>query len=142
MIEIENYNKLFSNNKIKIIYIWILVTIFIITSVIIIIKNIDYVDFYQNKGIGIKEGYIKTIIEINDIEKLVNNNNLVIDKNNYKYEIVDFNENINQVGENFYQELLIKIDTDISTNRYISYKIPIQKYNLFEYIKNKIRGNI
>lgn len=142
MISLDSYKLLFSNKKIKIIYLWMFITIFIICSVIIIMKNVSYVDFYQNRGLGTKEGYIKTIIKVTDTEKLVNNNKLVIDNKNYNYKIVKFSDSINPLGDNFYQEVLIKIDEKVSINRYISFKIPIDEYNLFDYIKNKIRGNI
>lgn len=142
MIDLDDYKILFSNKKIKIVYLWLFITIFIITSVIIIIKNNDYVDYYQNEGIGTEEGYIKAIVNVKDIEKLVTKQNIIIDKKNYNYKIINFSEEINKLEGNFYQEITIEINKKIPANRHLSFKVPIDKYNLFNYIKNKIRGNI
>lgn len=142
MIEINDYNKLFINNKVKLTYIWILITIFIVFSVIIFMKNITYEEFYQNKGIGTKEGYIKALIDIEDIELLTDKNNIIIDNKNYKYKIVGFNEELNQVGTQIFQEVFITTEAKILENRYISFKVPVKKYNFLNYIINKIRGNI
>lgn len=142
MIEINDYNKLFLNNKLKLTYIWLIITIFIVCCVIIFMQNITYEEIYSNKGIGTQEGYIKTLIEIEDINQLINKNNIIIDNKNYKYKIAGFNEKLNQVNNKFFQEVLITTDAKILENRYISFKVLIKKYNFFDYIINKIRGNI
>lgn len=142
MIDIDSYKTLFTNKKIKIIYIWLLITIFIILSVTLFIKNIAYEEIYQNKGLVTKDGYLKALIEVNDIEKITSINKIIIDNEKYAYKIVKFNQEINQIGNGFYQEVFIDIDADILENRYISFKIPIKKYSFFDFIKNKIGGNI
>lgn len=142
MIEINDYNKLFINNKLKLTYIWLIITIFIVCCVIIFTKNITYEEIYSNKGIGTQEGYIKVLIEVEDINQLINKDNIIIDNKNYKYKIVGFNEKLNQVNNKIFQEVLISADTKILENRYISFKVLIKKYNFFDYIINKIRGNI
>lgn len=142
IIKIKDYNKLFMNNKIKLIYIWLLFTVFIVGSVIICITNITYEEIYQNKGIGTKEGYIKTLIKVEDIELLMSKDNIIIDNKKYKYTIVSFHEELNQVGTQIFQEVFITTEANILENRYISFQVPIKKYKLINYIINKIRGNI
>lgn len=142
IIKIKDYNKLFMNNKIKLIYIWLLFTVFIVVSVIICITNITYEEIYQNKGIGTKEGYIKTLIKVEDIELLMSKDNIIIDNKKYKYQIVSFHEELNQVGTQIFQEVFITTEANILENRYISFQVPVKKYKLINYIINKIRGNI
>lgn len=143
MIDIDSYKLLFINNKYKVIYLWLLFTVFIIISLLIIIKSTDFNCYYQNKGIGTKEGYLKTVIEVDQLNNLIDKNHIIIDDKSYSYNIVAIDQHINQVQDKLFQEVTINInDKDLLDNSYVSFKILIQNIKFFDYIKNKIGGKI
>lgn len=141
MIDVDNYKKLFINTKIRVNKFYLIITIFIILFIIILTNSIYYENIYQENGIGTKEGYIKTIINKEDINKIMSNSNIIINDKSYKYKIVKVSELL-ELGDNFYQEIYIKINKNIQENEYISFKVQMEKIKFYKLIINKVRGKV
>ena len=139
MLSIDNYKELFFNTKIKIKKLYVMITIFIILFIIILTNSIYYEEIYQNTGIGTKEGYIKTVINKDDLKK-IDKSNIIIDGKDYKTTVIKYNE-ITLLGDSFYQEIYLKVDKKIELNKYISFKVVVEKQKFYELILKKIRGN-
>ena len=142
MINLKDYKSTFNKAKINIVQIWLIITIFIILLIVSLAFNFYYEENYQNTGIGIKNSYIETLVNIEDISKITDNQKIIINNKEYHYDISKINSEIQKINNNLYQAVLIKINKKILENEYISYIIPIKKINFYNYIKNKIKGGI
>lgn len=142
MINLNDYKSTFNKTKINITQIWLIITIFIILLIVSFTFNFYYEENYQNRGIGIKNSYIETLVNIEDISKITNNRNIIINNKEYNYDISKINSEVQNINNNLYQVVLIKINKKILENEYISYIIPIKKINFYNYIKNKLKGGI
>ena len=139
MISVNNYKELFFNTKIKINKLYVILTIFIVLFILILTNSIYYEDIYQNTGIGTKEGYIKCIINKEDLKK-INNSNIIIDNKRYKTKIIRYGE-ITSLSNSFYQEIYLKLDKSVEENQYISFKVLVEKQTISQLIIKKVRGN-
>ena len=142
MIDIDDYKLLFTNEKIKVRYFWIFISIFIICFILLLLINFNYDEYYQDNGIGTKEGYIKLIIPVDDVDKITNNSHISLDGELYKYRVINFNKEIINVGNIFYQELYINTNKIVQENRYITFKVKISTKSFYDFIKCKIGGSI
>lgn len=108
----------------------IIIFLFIYISV-----TYKYKSYYITKGTMV-DGNIKILVNVDDIKHLLNNNNLEISNNIYKYKIKNISENI-YIDESYnnYQEIYLKVDGVNNLNNYV-YEIKLAKENkkIIEYI--------
>ena len=141
MTDLENYKKLFVHTKMRVNKFYIMITIFIIIIFIVTLNSIYYENIYQIDGIGTKDGYIKTVVPKEDIEKIVFQSDMIIDGKKYGYRVIRFSQ-LTQLGNSFYQEIYIKVNKNIQENQYISFKVPVEKIKFYKLIINKVRGKV
>jgi len=75
-------------------YVYMMIIIIILLSLIIFCILFKYKTFYDVKGIVIKENefYIKVYVPLEKIQYLSSNNVVRIDRENYRYVIISFEE--------------------------------------------------
>ena len=142
MINLKNYQNTFNRKKVNIVQIWLITTIFIIILIVGFTFCFYYEENYQNTGVGIKNSYMETLVDIEDISKITNNKKIVINNKKYNYDILKIDSNPQKISNKLYQIVTLKINKKIIENEYISYIIPTKKINFYNYIKNKLKGGI
>lgn len=142
MLSIENYLLMGEAKRIKLSLIWLLFIIFIITISIIFCNNYKIYSYYQNRVV-LKDSNYYTYILIDDMTKVLENNELFIDNNKYKYEVKSIDEKVIEEGIYYYQEVVIDIKTeDLVKIENNSFKVNIvtNEQTILEYILELIRG--
>jgi len=93
-------------------YVYMMIIIIILLSLIIFCILFKYKTFYDVKGIVIKENefYIKVYVPLEKIQYLSSNNVVRIDRENYRYVIISFEEEYVTDNIDTYQVVKLKID--------------------------------
>lgn len=94
------------------IYVYIMIIIIISLSLIIFMILFHYKTYYKVKGIVEKDTdyYIRVYMPLDDIDYVISNNEVIINKVKYKFQIVMIDSEYISDNTNTYQAILIKVD--------------------------------
>lgn len=122
------------------IYAYIMIIIVVALSLIMLMTIFRYKIYYKIKGMVQLENdkyYIRIYVPLEDINYLVSNNTVVIDKIEYNYEIISINENFFTDNINTYQiiNIMVNIPTKYKFNN-LSLNLQFLKENkrIIDYI--------
>ena len=142
-MKIESYQNNFNNKEISIFKSMIVVAIFIIVLSLIIVFNNEFYNYYSGYGVLEKDNEISILIDINDLNKITNNNKIIIERTTFSYKIISIDEANIEYGNNILKKVLIEVlltkELNIKNN-YIKYKIITSKDTILNYILNTIKG--
>ena len=139
-MNIRVFNEIFVNKYIDKKKMIIVESILVISLILLIIFNNDFYDYYNGKG-EVKDNILSTLVFIDDIETLKNNNEIKINDDLYAYKI-DSIETENYVSNGFvYKIINIKVNDykDIDNN-YIDYQIVKEKDSILNYFIKTLKG--
>lgn len=113
------------------------ILIFIIVMFLLIANVYKYKTYYVNKGIMV-DGYIKVMVNINDIKYISLNDVLEIDSVKYNYLLSKIDEEL-YVDDSYnnYKYLYLKVDSINNLDNYV-YELKFVKENkkIIEYLEN------
>lgn len=123
------------------IYSWTIILILSLLVSIFICYKFKFEYFYYNNSIY-KNNTLSFIVYQNDLEKIINNHKIIINKKEYNYKILNISETmINNINLEPYFEILIdtKLENNLKIeNNIVKFKIKYDVKNGFEIIKSLI----
>lgn len=142
-MKIESYQNNFNNKEISIFKSMIVVAIFIIVLSLIIVFNNEFYNYYSGYGVLENDNEISILIDINDLNKITNNNKIIIERTTFSYKVISIDEANIEYGNNILKKVIIEVlltkELNIKNN-YIKYKIITSKDTILNYILNTIKG--
>lgn len=129
----------------KFIYSWVTIFIFLTIICILIIFNFNFDFYYNTKATYVKNNsMLKVSVLNNDINKITENNKLIINNKEYEYEINKItNQVIQGIDMQQYSNILIDLKLDKKykvENNLLDIKVKYDSKKIFEIIKNFILG--
>ena len=101
--------------------------------------------YYQNKGIVVLDNdnyYLKLYVDFENIETIINNSSILINEDNYQYNIISISDLLESNYDNyqiFYLQILNPNKNLLVNNLVINYKILTDRESLIKYIKNIVK---
>ena len=101
--------------------------------------------YYQNKGIVVLDKdnyYLKLYVDFENIETIINNSSILINEDNYQYNIISISDLLESNYDNyqiFYLQILNPNKNLLVNNLVINYKILTGRESLIKYIKKIVK---
>jgi len=136
---LTKYNNLYNNyiNPYK----YIIVTVLMLTTIIVIFKKVEFNKYYSNSGIVISNHEIEIYVNRKDLNKVYNNKKIIINNKNFAYNIKNISEPI--YYNDYYYKIILKVkilDNLNIKNNFIDFKILLEKQTILKYILKKVGG--
>lgn len=130
-------------NKLVILFSSIVIISFIIMIILAHLLKVE--KYYQNKGIVVLDNdnyYLKLYVDFENIETIINNSSILINEDNYQYNIISISDLLESNYDNyqiFYLQILNPNKNLLVNNLVINYKILTGRESLIKYIKNIVK---
>ncbi len=130
-------------NKLVILLSNIVIISFIIMIILAHLLKVE--KYYQNKGIVVLDNdnyYLKLYVDFENIETIINNSSILINEDNYQYNIISISDLLESNYDNyqiFYLQILNPNKNLLVNNLVINYKILTGRESLIKYIKNIVK---
>ena len=130
-------------NKLVILLSSVVIISFIIMIILAHLLKVE--KYYQNKGIVVLDNdnyYLKLYVDFENIETIINNSSILINEDNYQYNIVSISDLLESNYDNyqiFYLQILNPNKNLLVNNLVINYKILTGRESLIKYIKNIVK---
>lgn len=142
MLDIKDYLLEYKRKIPNILTLWSLLLVFIMISALIINSTFKLIDYYKVEGI-VQENKLIITAPYNRVNSIINNDYIYIQNEKYKYKVESISKDIVNVGNEFYQEIILNIefkDRELVDNNILKIKFIIKKMTIFEYIFNLFKG--
>lgn len=142
MLSINDYMIKYQRKIPKILFTWLILFAFIILGVILINQTFKLTDYYKTSGI-VKYNKLNLLVPISKLKIIADNSNIYIGSDKYTYEIDRIGYEIINEQNNFYKEVMIKVnlnDRDFIDNAVVEVRFVVEEMTIFEYIINLVRG--
>lgn len=126
-------------NKLVILFSSVVIISFIIMIILAHLLKVE--KYYQNKGIVVLDNddyYLKLYVDFENIETIINNSSILINEDNYQYNIISISDLLESNYDNyqiFYLQILNPNKNLLVNNLVINYKILTGRESLIKYIK-------
>lgn len=130
-------------NKLVILFSSVVIISFIIMIILAHLLKVE--KYYQNKGIVVLDKdnyYLKLYVDFENIETIINNSSILINKDNYQYNIISISDLLESNYDNyqiFYLQILNPNKNLLVNNLVINYKILTGRESLIKYIKKIVK---
>jgi len=130
-------------NKLVILFSSVVIISFIIMIILAHLLKVE--KYYQNKGIVVLDNdnyYLKLYVDFENIETIINNSSILINEDNYQYNIISISDLLESNYDNyqiFYLQILNPNKNLLVNNLVINYKILTDRESLIKYIKNIVK---
>lgn len=130
-------------NKLVILLSNIVIISFIIMIILAHLLKVE--KYYQNKGIVVLDNdnyYLKLYVDFENIETIINNSSILINEDNYQYNIISISDLLESNYDNyqiFYLQILNPNKNLLVNNLVINYKILTGRESLIKYIKKIVK---
>lgn len=130
-------------NKLVILLSSIVIISFIIMIILAHLLKVE--KYYQNKGIIVLDkdnDYLKLYVDFENIETIINNSSILINEDNYQYNIISISDLLESNYDNyqiFYLQILNPNKNLLVNNLVINYKILTGRESLIKYIKKIVK---
>ena len=142
-MQINEYQENFYNKAINLKKILLILLIFIFLILKKKIKNNNFYDYYYGMLIIEDDEKVSTLVNINDLEKILNNNRIIINNLSYSYNIEKVADDNFINGDDVFKKIYLKINDNKNFNMknlYLNYSIIVDKNTIFNYVKESIIG--
>lgn len=133
MIDINDYRVIYKQNIIGITRIWFCILIFIIIGIFVINKSFKYISYYTNVGEA-KDEYFNVYVLIDDLAKIIENQKIIIENEEFAYKIKEISEENIYLNNNYYKEVKLSIAKKMDENMVINFKIIDNEQTILEYV--------
>lgn len=130
-------------NKLVILFSSIVIISFIIMIILAHLLKVE--KYYQSKGIVVLDKdnyYLKLYVDFENIETIINNSSILINEDNYQYNIISISDLLESNYDNyqiFYLQILNPNKNLLVNNLVINYKILTGRESLIKYIKKIVK---
>lgn len=130
-------------NKLVILLSSVVIISFIIMIILAHLLKVE--KYYQNKGIVVLDKdnyYLKLYVDFENIETIINNSSILINEDNYQYNIISISDLLESNYDNyqiFYLQILNPNKNLLVNNLVINYKILTGRESLIKYIKKIVK---
>lgn len=130
-------------NKLVILFSSVVIISFIIMIILAHLLKVE--KYYQNKGIVVLDNdnyYLKLYVDFENIETIINNSSILINEDNYQYNIISISDLLESNYVNyqiFYLQILNPNKNLLVNNLVINYKILTDRESLIKYIKKIVK---
>lgn len=130
-------------NKLVILFSSVVIISFIIMIILAHLLKVE--KYYQNKCIVVLDNdnyYLKLYVDFENIETIINNSSILINEDNYQYNIISISDLLESNYDNyqiFYLQILNPNKNLLVNNLVINYKILTGRESLIKYIKNIVK---
>lgn len=130
-------------NKLVILLSSVVIISFIIMIILAHLLKVE--KYYQNKGIIVLDkdnDYLKLYVDFENIETIINNSSILINEDNYQYNIISISDLLESNYDNyqiFYLQILNPNKNLLVNNLVINYKILTGRESLIKYIKKIVK---
>lgn len=130
-------------NKLVILFSSVVIISFIIMIILAHLLKVE--KYYQNKGIVVLDNddyYLKLYVDFENIETIINNSSILINEDNYQYNIISISDLLESNYDNyqiFYLQILNPNKNLLVNNLVINYKILTGRESLIKYIKKIVK---
>lgn len=130
-------------NKLVILFSSVVIISFIIMIILAHLLKVE--KYYQNKGIVVLDKdnyYLKLYVDFENIETIINNSSILINEDNYRYNIISISNLLESNYDNyqiFYLQILNPNKNLLVNNLVINYKILTGRESLIKYIKKIVK---
>lgn len=130
-------------NKLVILFSSVVIISFIIMIILAHLLKVE--KYYQNKGIVVLDNdnyYLKLYVDFENIETIINNSSILINEDNYQYNIISISDLLESNYDNyqiFYLQILNPNKNLLVNNLVINYKILTDRESLIKYIKKIVK---
>lgn len=122
-------------------YIYV-VSIFLIFFLLFIIFNNNFYNYFTGKFSVINNDEISLVVNYSDLNKIINNENIIIEGTKFTYKI-------NKINDYMYDGILFKeivMNVDLPDNldiinNYLDYKIELGKETIFDILIKVVKGD-
>ena len=135
-MDINLFQDLFVNKNLSLRKIYIIVSIFIISILLIIVFNDNFYDYFEGNA-SLKNGnVISSVVSIYDLKYIINNKNMMIGGSTFAYKVVKVDDYLEG-----YKVVSLKLNNYKGIeNMFIEYKIIINKDTLLNYLIKSMKG--
>lgn len=141
-MDLVSFNKSFGNVEINIRKYILTVTIFICLLFIIVLFNNKIEDYLIIES-KINNKKIEFITDIDHLDKITNNNELIIERKTFTYKIDKIDDYIYE--DKLYKKVILVVDNldenILIDNNVIKIKIIIDKSTVFKYLQKTLKGD-
>lgn len=141
-MDLVSFNKSFGNVEINIRKYILTVTIFICLLFIIVLFNNKIEDYLIIES-KINNKKIEFITDIDHLDKITNNNELIIERKTFTYKIDKIDDYIYE--DKLYKKVILVVDNldenILIDNNVIKIKIIIDKSTVFKYLQKTLQGD-
>lgn len=130
-------------NKLVILLSSVVIISFIIMIILAHLLKVE--KYYQSKGIVVLDKdnyYLKLYVDFENIETIINNSSILINKDNYQYNIISISDLLESNYDSyqiFYLQILNPNKNLLVNNLVINYKILTGRESLIKYIKKIVK---
>ena len=130
-------------NKLVILFSSVVIISFIIMIILAHLLKVE--KYHQNKGIVVLDNdnyYLKLYVDFENIETIINNSSILINEDNYQYNIISISDLLESNYDNyqiFYLQILNPNKNLLVNNLVINYKILTGRESLIKYIKKIVK---
>lgn len=130
-------------NKLVILFSSVVIISFIIMIILAHLLKVE--KYYQSKGIVVLDKdnyYLKLYVNFENIETIINNSSILINEDNYQYNIISISDLLESNYDNyqiFYLQILNPNKNLLVNNLVINYKILTGRESLIKYIKKIVK---
>lgn len=130
-------------NKLVILFSSVVIISFIIMIILAHLLKVE--KYYQSKGIVVLDKdnyYLKLYVDFENIETIINNSSILINEDNYQYNIISISDLLESNYDNyqiFYLQILNPNKNLLVNNVVINYKILTGRESLIKYIKKIVK---
>ena len=142
MLSINDYMIKYKRKIPKILFTWLILFAFIILGAILINQTFKLIDYYKTSGI-VKYNKLNLLVPISELKIITDNSDIYIGSDKYTYEIDRVGYEIINEQNNFYKEVMIKVnlnDRYFIDNAVVEVRFVVEEMTIFEYIINLVRG--
>ena len=141
-MDLVSFNKSFGNVEINIRKYILTVTIFICLLFIIVLFNNKIEDYLIIES-KINNKKIEFITDIDHLDKITNNNELIIERKTFTYKIDKIDDYIYE--DKLYKKVILVVDNldenILIDNNIVKIKIIIDKSTVFKYLQKTLKGD-
>lgn len=142
-MSIKDFQGSFECKDFNCIKFFVVVLFFIFVLFLIIVFNNNFYDYYTGIAIVEDKNKISTLVNVNDLEKVLNNKEMIIERTTFAYTISYISDDFIEYGTDLFKKVGIFIELKDSLNlknNYFNYKIITGKDTIVKYFFKTIKG--